>query len=666
MKLVTRGFVLAGLFTASNAAAALTVSEQAQVREFVASANFQNVSRLRAMVARTDLTTEETVASLREAMAPVVFDAPHVVFARELAFGGPSMSTRPLLAVAVVRSLLARADAVLANISPDSAIPVPGAALAELERIYAFIDSDVANAGHPQGAAHDPQIGITSSSYDECVKALASHIERNPRWLKGDAKLLPAAARLRAQVQLALFELLNDAPTRRLDAAERLGIMGARRALLIEQGILVLDTGVAEDARVDRLRAFLDRLPSVRVEVEGIYFGDDHPGLHSRGSILATKAPLEAAVPAATPPASLFADDVEPGVGDAALAQVEHELARLVVRRALEKRKDLQAAAERDLRAAGTDPRNFLGKRAAANLEEALADGVELLITDAPRALDLTFVRFLSAKPSSAAILSDALGALAALAPPGNAPALTLGRPKGSASELTRATNLQLAPTGAVTSFTVDGHTWALTRSDPAGPVATVRRDGAEVTMAMLPTARLPATAASSWSAAGTILAKMQGSPRAGVAAGPRIRLVGTSDTGFDAIAAPAPGDNVLVEADLSVQGEAAGVALRAVSGTDSFRGAALVIRPGPSPQIVLVQKEDNGFESYLAAPYDARSLPTTVHLKLSVRGTKIEAIVGDAILRGTLPSTFAHGDIALCAKKGAIVEANHWTVKRL
>ena len=623
MKFAPRGIAVAALVSATTASAALTVSEQAQVRQLVATADLQSASRVRAMIARTDLTTEETIASLRDAMTPVAFDPVHVAFTRELAFGGPSQGGRAVLSIATVRAVLARADALLSRHASD--LDTVPSVLAELERIYAFIGADVANAGHPGGAAHDPATGIPASSYDECAKALADHIERNPRWLKGDARLAPPATKLRAQAQLALFELLNDVPTRRADAADRLGIAGPRRALLVDHGLLVLDDGKADSARVERLRALLDRLPPVRVGVEAIYFGDDHPGLRARGTVLATKTPLEAV--SAPDTRSLFPDDVEPGTRDAALSELAHALASVAAQRALDSRADLRAAAERDVRAAGVDSRDLLGRKAESGAEDALADAVEMLVTDAPRTVDLAFVRFLSGRPHSVALLSDALGVLAAFAPPGAAPAsgltLALGKPKGQdgSTEHVFATAVRLLPSGGVTSFTLEGHVWTLSRADALGPFTAVRRDGADVALAMLPSARLPATAATSWSVGGLLLAKMQGAPRAGVAVGPRIRLVGTGEKGFDAIATPAPADDLVVEADLAVQGDAAGIAVRAASGTSSFRGAALVLRPGPSPQIALLQKEESGFESYLAAPVDLAALPATVHARVTIRG---------------------------------------------
>ena len=672
----TLGIALSVLLISPVASAALTVSEQAQVRSFVATGQPTNAARVRALIARPDLTTEETSAAMKDALVPIVFGAVNVAFTRELVFGGPSAAVRPVLAIALTRALLARADAILVKNADLEAAPQ---AAVELDRIYGFIGADIANAGHPRGAAHDPQTGIPASSYDECVKALTEHIERNARLLKGDARLGPASARVRAQAELALFELANDVPTRRVETAQRLGLTGARRAMLVDLGILMLDSGRAENTRAERVRAVLDRLPSARVDVEAIYFGDEHPALRSRGTVLAVKTPLEA-----TPPmAQLFSEEVGPGTSDPVLAELAQELSLAAVRRGLDNRADLRVVVERDVRAAGSDPKKLVGMPAADTMEGALAATVALLVIDAPRTFDLAFVRFLGGKPESAALVADALGAMAAFAP-GTSPTgltLALGRPKaeGGDTETIAATAVRLAPSGAVTAFVLDGHAWTIARPDATAPVSAVKRDGTDVTMAMLPSARLPATNATSWSTGSLVLARMQGTPRAGVAPGPHIRLVGSGDKDFDAIGTPAPGDDLVIEADLTVRNEAAGIAVRAVSGKDAFRGATLMFIPGPSPRIALVQKEDNGSESFLAAPHPVSSLADAVHVKLQIRGTKVEATIGEITMRGpgaatlpgftmrgTVPSTFAHGDIALCAKKGAVLEAVNWSVRKL
>jgi hypothetical protein len=650
------------LSIAHEARAALTTSEQAQVDSFVAEGKLATVARVRALVARTDLSTDESAAALKTALAPVPWSDARAAYVRDLLFGGSSQASRPVLAVAITRAVLGRADALLTKHATD--LDAQAQALAELARIYAFLDAEVANAGNPRGAvARDAASGITTSSYDECVKAIAEHLERHPRWLKGDQAIPAAAVPARAQAQLALFDMMNDGPSRRVDAADKLGLTGPRRAMLTESGMLLLDASQADGAKIDRVRAIAARFPGARGEVEALYFGEAKPKLSARGAILGVKTPLEASAGDGPP---LFPEDVEGAPIDASLGEVARALATVAVHRALDVRPELRAQAERDVRAAAGDPKRLLGTPADASAESALAAAAQLLAVDAPRAIDVAMVRLLVNRPESAAILSDALGALAAYAPSTSSVsglAVPLGKPRGEggATETIPATNVRLAPAAYVTSFVLAGHTWALARDD-AGAMS-AKRDGAPLTFAMLPTARMPATEGTVWSNGGVVFAKMQGTPKAGVA-GPHVRLVGTGARGFDAIATPAPGDDVVVECDAAVRGEVA-IAVRAISGRDAFKGVALVIAPGASvPRASIRTSDELGHEAELAPPVDLPASPT-LHVKIVVKGSKIEATVGGVSLKATVPPAFAHGDVALAAKHGAAIEATAWSVRR-
>src|SRR6187401_2558127 len=108
--LVALAMVLLG--GARSAEAALTSSEKGQIKDFVARGHAENAGRVRSLVARTDLTVDESIAALSEAVSAVPFTEPRSLFLRELVFGMSSGSSRPLLAHAVVRALTTRADVI--------------------------------------------------------------------------------------------------------------------------------------------------------------------------------------------------------------------------------------------------------------------------------------------------------------------------------------------------------------------------------------------------------------------------------------------------------------------------------------------------------------------------------------------------------------------------
>ena len=96
----------------ADAHASLTSSERAQIRDFVAGARAENAGRVRSLVARTDLTAEESANALVEATKPVAFTPQRARFFQEMTFASSSAASRSVLVRSLVRALLARADVV--------------------------------------------------------------------------------------------------------------------------------------------------------------------------------------------------------------------------------------------------------------------------------------------------------------------------------------------------------------------------------------------------------------------------------------------------------------------------------------------------------------------------------------------------------------------------
>ena len=650
------------LGSARSAEAALTSSEKGQIRDFLARGQAENAGRVRSLVARTDLTAEESIAALTEAVAPVPFNEPRAIFLRELTFGVSSASSRPLLALAVVRALTTRADAVFQKYV--GGLDHEPNATTELVAIYAFLDGAIANAGRPTLDAHDATAGISAAAYGDCAKALRDHLDRNARWLKGDGMVAESVGRVRAQAQAALLDMLPYGLTRRVDAVERLGLKGARRQMLIDWGILLQDAGKLDEPKSERVRQLLAHLPGARVDLELVYAGEDHGPLRARGVVAHVGGKGDGNNP--------LGEELTPVTIDAPSSAMAHDFALLAVKHALDSRKDLRHQAEQDAAAAQGDPGRILGKARAPSVEHVTAAAAHLLVLDASRAIDLAFVRVIGGRPESAALLSDAIGALAAFPIPGprgtsepKGLSLELGKAGGTAA--TTMTAIRLAPSGAALGFTVDGHSWSIERPAPSFAVTGVTRDGQPLSLAYLASARTPLREGTSWSEAGFSFSKLRGSPRAGLApaadkGGPTVKVVGGGARGFDFIATSTPGDDFVVEGDLSVRGGPGGIAIRAVNGREAVRGAMLVVTPGG--RTALITSDDTGGESLLAAPIDPTP-PMPVHVKITVKGTKIEAIVGATTLVSTLPATVSKGEVGLVAKRGASVDLAGFSLKR-
>jgi hypothetical protein len=619
--------------------ATLTSSEQGQIVSYVAEGRLPTAARVRALVARPDLTADESAQVLVTALAPLTFTDARAAYLHELLYGESSVTSRGVLAVAVTRALGARADGVLSRHEAD--LDQDPASIAELTRLFAFLDGDVANAGHPHGISHDPNAGIGAQAYDDAAKALATVIEHHARWLKGDAAIPAAAEPVRAQLQLAILDMTNDTTTRRFDAADRLWLTGVRRAPLTESGILLLDDGHTDSARIAAVRGLLARMPGGHEDAEAVAMTPMAVPLRARGDILRSTG---------NEPTAPFGEEVSAPSFPPEVVSIARALATVTVKHALDIRPELHAQVDQDTGAAGD-----------AN---GLVTMVMLLALDGPRAMDLALVRAVAGHSESLALLSDALGALAVFTPPTpGGMTIPMGRaPDANAPASVNASNVRLSPAGFATAFSLMGHAWSITRE--AGK-AKATRDGQPATLAMLEHARAPVTAGPVWSS-GSVFAKMSGSPRAGVSsdpqAGVRVRLVGDGS-----IATPAPGDDAAVTATVDVTGEAA-IVLRAISTVAAFKGVGLVLdaRNTATASLQASLRAWDGTKATDLGPPVPIPCASRCRVEVHVRKGYLGATVQDVELPAVLvPAPFAHGDVALAAKSGGSIDASGWSVTK-
>jgi hypothetical protein len=466
--------LLLGATATSPAHASLTSSEKGLIREYVAAAKVDTAQKVRSLVARTDLTPDESAGALTEAMSPVPFTDARAAFLWELTFGAASAPSRPVLTLATVRALLARADTIYQRFV--GGLDHEPAAISELVAIYGWLDSVIANAGKPTSTAHDPSAGIPAATYEECSKALRDHVEQNARWLKGDGAIPGAAVRVRAQAQVALVDMLPDGLTRRVLAADRLGLKSARRALLSDYGVLLEDSGKIDDAGAERVRQLIAKMPGVQSELGLLCLeergpkGTSGPPLRARGQV----------VHVAPGPEPYPFDDPAPASYDPTTGAVAHELGVVLAMRVLESRgAPLRLQSERDLAAANGDRSRLLGRPRGPSVEYVVGAAIHALLVDASKSVELAGARGQAGHLESAALLSDALGVLAA--PPASAgqkaaPAthVELGKPGGFVS----ATNLRVAPNGTVLGLRLDPTTWVIERAPTTYIVLGLHREG--------------------------------------------------------------------------------------------------------------------------------------------------------------------------------------------
>src|SRR5579884_487028 len=112
------GCALAVAMTASAPArASLTSTETAELRGYLASES--HADRVRALVARPDLSADESAAAMTAALAGASLDERRVAFLDEVIAGAPSAAARPVLARASVHAVLARVEAIYAQHPAD-------------------------------------------------------------------------------------------------------------------------------------------------------------------------------------------------------------------------------------------------------------------------------------------------------------------------------------------------------------------------------------------------------------------------------------------------------------------------------------------------------------------------------------------------------------------
>ena len=637
----------------ADAHASLTSSERAQIRDFVAGARAENAGRVRSLVARTDLTAEESANALVEATKPVAFTPQRARFFQEMTFASSSAASRSVLVRSLVRALLARADVVHHQFV--GGLDHEPRAVSELMAIYAFVDERVANAGKPTPVAADGSNGISRAAYEDCATALGAHIDGNRRWLKGSGPVAATVAGLRAQAQVALLDLSPHRTTRYVDVAAKLGLSQARSDLLVRHGLLLADTGNVDDAHVARLTAWLSALPDGHDGVSVLFAATPSSALRARGQVLAA-SPVAPAYP--------FGEEVTPGPWDAELARLVGPIVDRAAVKALAARPTFSAIVTRDVTATKGEASRMLGRPAAPSVDHVLAGAVLALVVDGRRAIDSAFARHLVGTNEPSALLSDALAVLAAQAGAGDK--VRVGGPDGDVE----VSAVKSAASGDVTGFTLDGASYTLERVSPAFAVGAVKRGGVPVSLSHLKAARFPVVDGALWGAAGApTFGRLRGAPRAGVGTGgagnggqrgATVRMVGVGAQGLDAIGTSPPGDDVKVEADVTVTGGRGGVVLRASSARDGLRGVGVLFSSG---KLELVSFGDKGAESPLAPAASLTTMPT--HIAVTLKGADIEVKAGDKTLKGKVPEQLRRGQVAVVAARGVSVQLSGLSLRK-
>jgi len=660
------------LVHASPARAALTDSEKAQVRSYVATADLGMVPRVRALVARPDLSDSEVGETLSAALRSAPFDDARERFVHALVFGPASLPSRSTIAPGVVRGLVARADAIMAG-QRGSANQWSTDALDELLRIHRYVARMSAQA---RDAERQGMASLETRAIDAIAAAYRDHIARHPSFFSFRSRAHGAALLLRLQVARTAVQTTSGAGSRD-DVADWLGLRGPARGLFIRSGVLLDDGGEAPEDRVASIVNLLEAVPGALEGVSEVVVSKTLTAPSNQGpDLVAVRVPLGAGL---SRRAGLWPDAASQVDPDQATFEAAYVTSLRAARRAIAR--DVALAAQvRDAMA------HAAGKGAIGHLanwvvdcsldrdagssvrpvspEMYLAATMTMVLLDAQRTVDLASMRLLSGRPEPVEQLLLGLRVLATAGQDGSATLPTGSLASGQLVLRTAAMkmrgseiqSLRLAEREVTFDRGADGH------------VASIRFDGRPVRAVDLTTVRVPTTAGDRWEAGGRTFVRLNGSPRVGVLGADEFVLEsGGGETAPDgAIYTQAPSADQTVEATVQLQGKGlGGQIVRASTGQGSFCGVAVMLRCDGGCHARLASFDGAGHERELAPEVKVADAQASegVLVRLSIRGQDVTAKVAGRQLRGRLAEPMPPGHVGWTVKPGSRLVVRGWTI---
>jgi hypothetical protein len=655
------------------AEAALTSSEKAVVKTFVQKGVPDTAPRVRALVARPDLSADEVVEPLRQGYADAPFDDAHRRFTEALLFGPGGAAARSTLVPAVVESLLARASSKMDDVPLESSAKVSKreeASVKEILAIHAFVNARIANAGTPSRDGHDPNASIRDDALRVCAELYKKHLVGHERWMRAPGVVSQELSRVRAQAGLTLVDLGRGILGRH-ELSEALGLEGARRVAFERDGVLIEAPGAADARLADAVR-WLEAAPRAADDLSLWVIGKTTTtGLVARGRIARSGVVLSEALRPMAPDV-LWPDEVDPSRPDVGLATVAGSVAELATGRALAPGSTLLAvAATASEHAARAGAQGYLAHDVtaiplagegnvpapapASNL--IIAEAVRLLLIDAPRVIDLALIRAGEGRPEPLEQLTLALTVLA-----GDATTVTLGRTKeNGAVESIDATDVKKE--GALVSrFVLAGKRYTFAAGKDGSFVGAV--DGAVPKLTSLGGFRPLPRVADTWTAGGNLVfQKLYGQPSAVALDDGRFVVQGTKG-GFDAVATGESMFDMTVSAVVRPTGAGGGLVVRGSNGDLSYSGVALFL-DADAGRAQLVVVDGRGKATELSAPVPLPpATPEGYPVTLDIVSDKVTGTVGKLKLEGKLGRAVAEGRAAIATRADGRVEVRSFKVQ--
>lgn len=663
------------LLLCSRAEAALTESEKLQVATFVSKGAVDSAPRVRALVARPDLTPEEAAEPLKRGFSGVPFDDARRRFADALLFGPGSAASRSTLVPPLVDGLLARAAVRMVDVPAEPKGPLTKSertAAAEVLAIHAFLDQRIANFGNPPADGHDTASAIHDDAWRAAAESERAHRAAHGRWFTNGGTggpLPPEIVHLRAQTALTLIDFSRGIVARR-ELSSWLGFAGIRKDTFERYGVLVETT--APDDRVAEAMKLFEATPAALDGLSLLLMSKASPaGVAARGAVVSTGVDMGATRRPADGD-KLWPAEVKPSAPEVALSLAAETAALRSVERTFQNRADIAARSRAaSTRAAASGAAGYLAKavlgialeqgekagRAPSSPEIVLAGAVRLLLLDGERALHLALIRSAEGHPEP---LEQFATALAVLAGGGNRAALGRTRADGSI-EADAATDVKVED-GVATGFVLGGKHVTVLAAKGGAFQATV--DGAAPKMTSLSSYRERMEEGRAFRAGNIDFTTLFGSPRAASLDDGRLAVEG-SKGGFDALVTSDAIEDGEVTARIVPKGPGGGLLLRASPGEVSYVAVALLLSTEPSKSARLLAFGSKGKAVELAAPLPLPEPPKDGYaVSLEASGSAVTARIDGKTISGMLSRELPLGNVGLAVLAGGRVDVHDFKAR--
>lgn len=657
----------------SPAHAELTDSEKGQVRSYLEGVKLGTVDRLRALIARPDLSEDQVTDVLASALRSRRFDPTAQAYLEALVFGPASQASRPAVLPPVVQALLSRADAVFVQ-QPGDPMRGDEHAADELLRIHRFVQTMLSRATEveDEGVA-----GLPPDARRRVALAYAEHIGRHPVWLTFERRVEGRTLLLRAHVAL-VYRATAEGLVDRTRVAETLRLGPAARGFFLRTGTLFDDGGDGLEVRRREVIGVLENVPGGLRDTDLVLVSKvSRRGWTDQPRVLHLRTPLGSVAPRREDlwPPTVRSADPEQAIFEAAWVSTTHAIRhRLSQDRAYAER-------VRALREQASDKGGF-GVLAPWLVDRSLdRDAWELtqtlaladfaaapttqLLLDVQRTVDLALMRSLAGRPES---FDQLLLGLETLAPGG-------AGSDGKQIRLGKVTEEGIQPVlvdlvfegDRITGLAFEGHKYVAQLGED-GRIVELLRDGARFELGDLAAIQVATTKGNRWHVGDTELVRLHGRPEVGALGRRRFVLVGGgASSSWDAVHTLAPSAEHRISCRMGIDGDArGGVLVRASTASRGFHGIGLLVGCQQGCRAQLVRFDGDGATSVLGNQVElADTQPSGgFDASLEIEGNDVRAMIAGKALSATLQAAPPPGHVGWIVGSEARLSVRDWIIR--